>query len=194
MMKEQETGMASKKAAKKAAKKGAKKAGHKHDHEVEKDLRRAYEHLGRLDALEANLPKLVVAEIHTLTEMARMSLLTGDTKSSAELLRGCEHLAFGAMASNIAESVGEALQDAIVAQYERLLEKAADRWDEHDEKPGKEITAVYEKTLQAAETAYNKGAYRKALELVRAAEAMTHVELAVASKLEDGKKKKKLKG
>jgi hypothetical protein len=182
-------------AAKKSAKKAAKKSAHKHDHhEVEKDLRRAYEHLGRLDALEAGLPKQVLAEIRMLSEMARVSLLSGDTKSSADLLRGCEHLAFGALASNTPESVGDALQDAILAQYERLLEKAADRWDDHDDEPGKEITAVYEKTLDAAEAAYTKGAYRKALELVRAAEAISHVHSAVIPKpLKDGKKKKKLK-
>ena len=175
-----------------ASKKAAKK-GHKHDHDADKDLRRAYEHLGRLNALEGNLPKAVTAQIHILTEMARMTLLTGDTKSSAELLRAGEHLAFGALASSEQDRVGEALQGGIDTQYERLLEKAAERWDEHNEQPGKEIADVYEKTLAAAESAYRRSAYRKALELARAAEALTHANTGAVTKLEKDRKKKSKK-
>ncbi len=78
--------MALKKVAKKAAKKAAKKSA---KHHAGHDLRRVYEHLGRLEVLQGGLPGTVVANINALTQMARTSLQAGDTKSAADLLRGC---------------------------------------------------------------------------------------------------------
>ena len=184
------------KAAKKAPKKSAKKAP-KHDkkHHGGKNVRRAYEHMGRLEALQSGLSSPVVAQIHTLSEMARRSLQKGDSKSSADLLRAGEHLAFAFLSPSAKESVSDELRSAITAQYEHLLEKAAEHWDEHDEEPAALITAIYEKSLAAAEAAFDKGAYRKALELVRAAEALSHVETeGVPTPDNDSKpSKKKLK-
>ena len=53
---------AAKKSAKKAAKKGAKSKG--------QDLRRAYEHLHRLDILHGGLPSQALTQIDTLSRMA----------------------------------------------------------------------------------------------------------------------------
>lgn len=187
---------ATKKAAKKAPKKAAKKAP-KHDkkHHEGKDVRRAYEHMGRLEALQSGLSSPVVAQIHTLSEMARRSLQKGDSKSSADLLRAGEHLAFASLSASTKESVSDELRSALTAQYEHLLEKAAEHWDEHEEEPAAAITTLYEKSLADAESAFGKGAYRKALELVRAAEALSHVETDGSPALDVGSKpsKKKLK-
>ena len=165
---------APKRAAKHAAKKAAKKAPKHHDkkHHAGKDTRRAYEHLGRVMSLQSVIPKAAVGQIQALTEMARLRLNAEDSKSAAELLRACEHLGFGALAGTTKESVADDLLAAIREQFEKSLEKAAERWDEHDREPSAEITGIYETTIAAAGVAYDKGAYRRALELARAAESI----------------------
>ena len=180
--------MAPKKAAKKAAKKMAKKhAGPKHGRE--EDLRRAYEHLGRLEALQGGLSGAVVTRVNDLTELARITLLGGDTKSAAELLRACEHLAFGSLASGTKEArIGDALQDAIDHKYERTIEHAAERWDEQESEPTALMARAYEGAFEAAEQAYAKGAFRRALEFARAADALSHVRVADTVAIEDGGK------
>jgi len=70
-----------KKAAKKAAKKSAKKAaGHHHNkHYQEKDLRRAYEHMGRVAVLRQASESSgmdAVAELTTLAQQAVSSAIT----------------------------------------------------------------------------------------------------------------------
>jgi hypothetical protein len=187
---------AAKKATKKAAKKGAKHGKDGHD----KDIRRAYEHLGRLEVLQGSLSTSVISQIQTLSDLARISLLQGENRSSADLLRACEHLAFASLAANGKEAVNDVLMSAIREQYEKLLEKAADHWDENEEEPVEAIVLIYEKSLAAAETAFGKGAYRKALEYVRAAESLSNVRLDAVNKLDDhtvtlpaSKAKKKLK-
>ena len=187
-----------KKVAKKTTKKAAKKMAKKHaGHGHEDDLRRAYEHLGRLEALQGAITSAVVKDISDLTELARVTLLTGDTKSTAELLRACEHLAFGSLASTTKEApIGDALQDAIAARYERLIEHAAERWDEQETEPTELMTRAYEGAFDRAEQAYAKGAFRRALELARAADALSHVHIAGELELSDGGKggKRRLKG
>jgi hypothetical protein len=191
--------MALKKAAKKSAKKSAKKAVKKAakksaKHHAGHDLRRAYEHLGRLEVLQGGLPGTVVTDINILTQMARASLHAGDTKSAADLLRSCEHLGFAALAHSGRETqIGEDLQEAIDSEYEHLVERAVERWDEPDEEPGAAITTIYEKTFAAAEAAYNKGAFRRALELARAAEALSHGHGVGDAQLGDGGKRHSLK-
>ncbi len=182
-------------APKKAAKHAAKKAPKHHDkkHHAGKDTRRAYEHLGRVTSLQPSLPKTAMTQIQTLTELARLRLNAGDSKSAAELLRACEHLAFGTLAGTAKESVADDLFAAITEQFEKSLEKAAEHWDDHEQEPAAEITTIYEKTYAAAEAAYDKGAYRRALELARAAESIAHVGGEEPLQLEEGKKTKKLK-
>jgi len=179
--------MATKKAAKKSAKKAAKKAAKKSaKHHGGSELRRAYEHLGRLEVLQGGLPGPVITEINALTAMARGSLQQGDTRSAADLLRACEHLGFGALASGNKETqIGDDLRDAIDGEYEHLIECAVDHWDEQEEEPTGGLMEIYERTFQAAEAAYGKGAFRRALELARGAEALSHVRLADLS-LGDG--------
>ncbi len=168
---------AKKSAAKKALKKAAKKGPKHHDeHRGGKDLRRAYEHLGRLEALQASVPGAAVTSINTLIQMARTSLRGDESRAAADLLRACEHLAFGALASTAKDAgVGDALREAIGKQYEELIERAADHWDEYDVEPSGTIASIYEKAFDDAEKAYTKGAYRRALEYARAAEALSHV-------------------
>ncbi len=189
--------MPAKKAAKKSAKKAAKKSpGHHGKHHEGKDIRKAYEHLGRLSALEPSLPAAVVAQLKRLTELAQVTLHAGEQKSAADLLRAGEHLAFGTLASTARGSgLGEELEAAIHAEYEHLVDKADEHWTQHEQERPAGIEEMYESMAIAGQAAYHKGAYRRALEFVRGAEALAHVRGGGAPILEDGKKKaKKLKG
>jgi len=183
--------MALKKAAKKSVKKSAKKSA---KHHAGHDLRRAYEHLGRLEVLQGGLPATVVTDINALTQMARTSLHAGDTKSAADLLRGSEHLAFAALAGTSRETqIGQDLQDAIDIEYEHLIERAAEHWDEQDQEPAAGLASIYEKTFAAAEAAYNRGAFRRALEFARGTEALSHVRSSGNDRLDDGGPRRRLK-
>jgi hypothetical protein len=187
--------MPAKKAAKKSAKKAAKKApGKHHEHHTGKDLRRAYEHLGRLEALESLLPSAVLAQIATLTEVSRHTLQAGDARSSAELLRACEHIAFGALAANSGESVNEELSDAIGKHFEKLREDAIDTWDEHGEDSTPNIRDAFEWAFSMADTAHQKRNFRRAMEMIRAANALAQVRGdAMPELLSTEKTKKRLK-
>lgn len=189
-------------APKKAPKKAPHEKPHKEkDHDAGKHLRRAYEHMGRLEALRPVLPKTTLAQVAALTESGRRglsgSLDAREAKNSAELLRACEHLAFGALASDKKAIVSDELRDALTAQYEKLREKALDRRDEHQEdgldaeSMDAGIVAAYDRIFESAEVAHTKTALRKALELMRAAEALTHVHVGEALALEDGPSKPK---
>jgi hypothetical protein len=182
-------------APKKAAKKAPKHHGHK-KHEAGKDLRKAYEHLGRLGALRELLPATVVSRLSTLTEMAEASLKAGEAKSAADLLRAGEHLAFGTLASKAKEQrLSEALVDAIHADYEHMIDKAKEHRERHGDEAPAAVGALYDTMLEAAGEAFDKGAYRRALEFARGAEALAHVRGNGAERLEDGgEKPKKLKG
>jgi hypothetical protein len=164
---------AAKKIAKKAAKKGAKHHGDKHD--AGKDLRRAYEHMGRLTALGDVLSSATVKEVAVLTRLAEVHLQVGNGKNAAHLLRAGEHLAFGSLASTAkASRLSEELEEAIHSQYEHMMDKADEHWTDGDARSG-EITSIYESMNSLAETAYRKGAFRRALEFARGAEALAHV-------------------
>jgi hypothetical protein len=182
--------MAPKKAEKKAAKKSAKDHGKKH-HEG-KDLRRAYEHLGRLSGLEKLLSGGVRTQIGLLTDLAQRSLQEGEQKTAADLLRAGEHLGFGSLASQAkASRLSDDLASAIDVEYEHLVDKAEEHWGKHDgNRPGG-IEEVYESMLDAANVAYGKGAYRRALEFARGAEALAHVRGGRLELLEDGAATKK---
>lgn len=91
--------MAPKKAHKKAAKKAPKKGPKHHEEHGGRDLRRAYEHLGRLHALQGLLASEVAGQVKGLTGLAESRLQADDAKSAADLLRAGEHLAFGSLAS-----------------------------------------------------------------------------------------------
>jgi len=182
--------MAPKKAAKKAPK------HHKDKHDGGKDLRKAYEHLGRLSALRELLPVTVVSRLSTLSELAESSLKSGEAKTAADLLRAGEHLAFGTLASKSKEQrLSEALVDAIHADYEHMIDKAEEHRERHGDEAPEAVGALYDTMLEAASEAFDKGAYRRALEFARGAEALAHVRGWGAASLEDGgEKPKKLKG
>jgi hypothetical protein len=161
------TAQPAKKAAKKSAKKAAKKAAH---HHPSHDLRRAYEHLGRIETLES-----APNSVSTLAALAQQELASGHGKSSADLLRAAEHLSFAALAPEGADTrVSPDLKAAIAAEYDHLLRRAADHWSEPAPRHPA-VASLYPATLKQAQTAFKSAAYRQALELARAAEALAHI-------------------
>jgi hypothetical protein len=165
--------MPAKKAAKKSAKKVAKKAPHRHSHH---DLRRAYEHLGRIEILEAALAGPSFRDVTTLTAMAQQKLAAAESRDSADLLRAAEHLAFAALAPRPAQpiSLSKDLRAAITADFEDLMHGAQDR-----RRTAQAIRSVlgtlYSRIISEAHSAFAAAAYRPALELARAAEAIARV-------------------
>ncbi len=185
-------------APKKAAKKHAKKhEGKHHDkkHHAGKDVRRAYEHLGRLEALQAVLPAGSVSQVRQLSELAQQAIRDDDSKSAADLLRAAEHLSFAALAAAGKEKLDNpALGEALTAEFEHLWGKAEEHWDDGDDGREPVVAALYAKSLEAAETAMQKGSYRRAMEFVRAAEALAHTDVRSAKRLGDVDKISRLKG
>ena len=160
---------AAKKVAKKAAKKVAKSQGH--------DLRRAYEHLHRVNILHGGLREDVLAQIDTLSRLAQTALGTGDDKSAADLLRAAEHLAFGSLATPKGDASAAAMLTAAAhAEYDRLVERATAHWAERDGASPRGVASIYKITLAEAKAAMNAGALHRGLELARGAEALTHVQ------------------
>lgn len=175
---------------KKAAKKVAAK--HAHHDEADKDMRRAYEHLGRVGVLHSLLEKGSTKDIADLTMLAEEELASGHMKDAADLLRAAEHLSFGALHSSKAEkNVDPKLLDAITKEFGHKLDKAEEHWsneDEHHEQVG----GIYAQTAERAQKAFDGGAYRRALELARGAEALAHVRIHRAKQLLSGREQHKL--
>lgn len=166
---------AAKKMAKKAAKKGAKHAHGERGH-GNSDLRRAYEHMGRLTTLRPLLDEEGAVRIVMLSELAQQSLEHEDMKSSAELLRAAEHISFGRIFERQMEpEVGEALQQAIDDEFEHLRRRIHDHLRRESVGRGDTRETILDVLLDEAEAAYGRESFRCALELARAAEALTHV-------------------
>jgi hypothetical protein len=172
---------APKKAAKKAAKKHSKKHSRKHsrkhagDH-GQRDLLRAYEHLGRLAGLQ-RAGQQTPDDANTLAALARQQLQAGEAENAAELLRAAEHLCFAALASG-SQQVGEsaALKAIARERYEHMARKATEQWQHRDQvKANATVAGIYTRTAKQAEQAHAAGAHRKALELARAAQALAEL-------------------
>ncbi len=64
------------------------------------DLRRAYEHLTRIDILEAALAGPAFCDVSTLAALALEELAAGRDRVAADLLRAAEHICFAAQTPN----------------------------------------------------------------------------------------------
>lgn len=183
---------AARKAAKhpaKAAKKAAKKGASRHS-----DLRRAFEHLGRIEILDTLLASSTPAPLTTVVELARQQLTGGLDRTAAELLRAAEHLSFAALeAAGSPAEVSPALETAIAAEFEHLLARTADhRAPDHgsnarrtskpsagrNSKPADPLETLIPTLVKQAHAAHQARRFRVALELARAAEALAHLDLS----------------
>jgi hypothetical protein len=177
--------MAPQKAAKKAAKKVAKKAAkHTPEHDAEKrqkDTRRAYEHLGRVQVLTPLLIAESSEKVRTLATLAQSVFRAGSEGNAADLLRAAEHFCFGSLASVLPSdaAVTPKLKEAIKSEYEHLCERAADHASERQ--MPREIAAIYKEMLATASKAMRSGSFLAALEMARGAEALAHVDEHIAA-------------
>jgi hypothetical protein len=175
-----------KKAAKKVAKKVAKKAAKHADpkHKEAKDLRRAYEHLGRIESLQRAGFATAETDVATLVSLAQQQLKDGHANNAADLLRAAEHLSFASLAAEHTKQtkVSGLVKDVLEEEYHHLTDKAAEHWGSTKQRHTA-VASLYKRSLQSSEQALKRGAYREALELVRAAESLAHVEKRGPEKL-----------
>ena len=180
--------------AKKAAKKVAAKHAESKDPE-RKDVRRAYEHLGRVEALQKSVTGDRSKSVHTLVALAEKELGKGHGRDAADLLRAAEHLSFAALAS-IGPTQGRVsgeLKGAVKTKVEQLIHKAKRHWEESDESQHHaSVTALFGQSLEAAEQALDIGSYRQALELSRGAEALAHVKRHGSDQVDSGAGRRRL--
>jgi hypothetical protein len=185
-----------KKAARKAAKKAAKKAsGHHHDkHHQAKDLRRAYEHMGRVAVLRQSSKSSATDAIAELTALAQRAIKDGHSKDAADLLRASEHLSFALLAGEISGivRVSAELKESITEQFDELTRRADEHWEEEEEHSSI-LTEIYQSARNSATKTFKTRAYHQALEFARAAEALAHVKQHGSLKLESGSKNLQLK-
>ena len=174
------------KAAKKAPKKSVKHA-HLDDHGA-KDLRRAYEHLGRVEILHGSLTPDAHGRVKSLTHLAQQQLEDGHLKDAADLLRCAEHLSFADLGSrkddkNISrDQVNRELETAATREFEHLMRKAEEHWAEQEEHPAI-VENLFVEMTDGAQLAFDRRAYRPALELARGAEALAHVKMHESKKI-----------
>jgi len=172
------------------AKKSAhKKAAHHHDenHHADKDLRRAFEHSGRVSVMQKLLP--VKSEyVATLVRLGHEEVVGGDAKNAADLLRAAEHFSFAAAAGQGHHSpqASATLGAALRREFDHLEGKAEEHWDPKESHGT--VAAIYDDALNRGREALDGEAYHEALELIRGAEALAHVKWRKGSKKHPPKK------
>jgi pterin-4a-carbinolamine dehydratase len=186
-----------KKAAKKTAKRAAKKtAGHHHDkHHQANDLRRAYEHMGRVAVLRQTQELSATDAVAELTALAQRAIKDGHSKDAADLLRASEHLSFAVLAGEVSGivRVSAELKESITEQLDELTRRADEHWEEEEEEHSSILTGIYQSSRNSAIKAFKARTYHQALEFARAAEALAHVKQHGPLKLERGHKNLQLK-
>ncbi len=154
-----------------------KKAAKKHDlkHHQEKDLRRAYEHLNRVEILQRLFPAADQPSL-ALANLAREEAAAGNARGAADLLRAAEHLGFARLSGSQPEDAGAspAIVAALKHEFDHLKSKAEEHWE--DGKGKEAIAEMYRSALHLAEKARKQASYHAAMEFIRAAEALAHVE------------------
>jgi uncharacterized protein (DUF934 family) len=177
---------------KKAAKKAA---GHHHDkHHHANDLRRAFEHMGRVAVLRQASESLVTDTVAELTTLAQQAIKDGHGKDAADLLRASEHFGFAVLVGDLsgAVRVSAELKETITEQFDELTRRADEHWEEEEEHSSP-LTVIYQSARSSATKAFKARAYHQALEFARAAEALAHVKQRGPLKLERGHKNLQLK-
>lgn len=162
-------------ASKDAAKATKTSAAH---HPNSHDLRRAFEHFGRIEMMRASgLSAMSLGAVDIMVLFARHEWEAGFAHNAADLLRAAEHICFGARLfdSTLFESIPPILHDSVIAHFRELMHRADHHW--HDASHPFEFVAVYKFAQEMANQAIERNAYQAALEYARAAEALAHLRL-----------------
>ena len=170
-------------------KRAAKKIPGRHheNHHQANDLRRAYEHMGRVAVLGQSSTSPMADAVAELTTLAQRSIKDGHGKDAAELLRASEHLCFAVLAGEVAAAVGISadLKQSITEHFHELTRRADEHWEEEEEH-SHILAGIYHSARTGAAKAFKARAYHQALEFARAAEALAHVKQHGPLKLERG--------
>ncbi len=144
-----------------------------------KHLRRAYEHLGRVEILQG---LATPNSVSTLARLAQATLDRGKARPAADLLRAAEHLSFASAAakSRSGRALSPDLEEAVRREFRELLEEAED----HHLTRHSDLADLLHQTLEDARSAFDDGSFRQALELARAAEALASIEPRDADRLD----------
>lgn len=140
----------------------------------------AYEQFGRIDVLESGLAGSSFVNVNVLANLAQQQLDSGHTANAGHLLRAAEHLSFAALAprdsARLTANIPGELLAAVAAEMDRLTHSAESLWSAHGgHRDRTVIENIYSAALEDARRAFAGGAYRTALQLARAAEALAHV-------------------
>ena len=166
--------MPPKKAAKPAAKKAVKKPAPNLE-KLRRDTLRAYEQLGRVRVLVPLLAPDAAETVTVLGDMSHASLRMDAARDAADLLRAAEHYCFATLAigDSSNSTISTALKQSIEMEYRHLRERA----DTHATQMAPTMHLIYKEMCDLASRALRAGSYRAALEMVRGAEALAHVEI-----------------
>jgi hypothetical protein len=142
------------------------------------DLRRAYEHLARIDILEGALSGLAFCDVSTLVALALSELAARRDSEAADLLSAAEHISFAAQAPRgyavSAMHVFRELRRAIEAEFVTLVRRAEVFRAERAARHGI-LAELCIRNLQQAQDAFAERHFGRALELARAAELLAQI-------------------
>jgi hypothetical protein len=164
----------------KAARQQAPRAVTPVRHREATDPLHAYEQFGRIDVLEGGLAGSPFVEVSALANLAQQQLDAGYAQNARNLLCAAEHLSFAGLApkesARLTSRIPAELKAAVAAELRRLIQNAEQRWSETANEANRAvIEAIYAGALKQVRDAFDQGAYRRALQLARAAEALAHV-------------------
>jgi hypothetical protein len=139
-----------------------------------------FEQFGRIDSLEGGLSGLPFVNVSLLADLAQQQLDSGHPGNASALLRAAEHLCFAALApknsAQLTANIPRKLKAAVTAEMNRLTNSAQQLWAATANTVNRAvIEALYAAALADARLAFECGAYRPALQLARAAEALARV-------------------
>lgn len=174
--------------ANRAAKRNPRKAAKKLVHHPVNDLRRAYEHLGRIEILEGALAGSPFVDVAALSGLAQQQLEAAEYRNAANLLRAAEHMCFAALApSHASDSPSDVdLERALTMEFENLMRRSEEHWQQHEEPSHRRIIEdLFARALDQARRAFDRGAFRPALEFARAADALSHIASGLPATMPD---------
>jgi hypothetical protein len=149
--------------------------------------------MNRVHLLRPSIDSALANDIEVLVAIAQQQLTAGQDNNAVDLLRAAEHLSFAALPGerSVQAKISQHLLQAIRAQFDQLASKAAEHWEREPEHHAL-LSGIYDSTNQRAATALRVGNHHQALELQRAAEALTHVTLHGPQKLARKPKQRQL--
>ncbi len=140
----------------------------------------AFEQFGRIDILEGGLAGSPFVNVSVLANLARQQLESGHADNAANLLYAAEHLSFAALApkdsAQLTAQIPHELKAAVASELDRITHAAEQLWSKSASTTNRAvIEKIYTTALDDARPAFDRGAYRPALHLARAAEALARI-------------------